>query len=49
MKNEFSMTEWPFEKGLVVSPFLTNLDLEASPHHSDQAWGGRGLVGCAVT
>lgn len=36
MKNESTMTEWPFEKGLTVPQFLTSLDLEASPHHSDQ-------------
>lgn len=49
MKHGSAMTEWPFEKGLAVSQFLTSLDLEASPHHSDQGWGERGLVGCAET
>lgn len=49
MKHRFAKTAWPFEKGLTVSPFLTSLDLEASPHHSEQTWGDGGFVGCAET
>lgn len=49
MQNESATTDWPFEKGLAVTQFLKSLGLEASPHHSDQACGGRVLAGCAVT
>lgn len=49
MKHESAMTEWPFEKGLAMSQFLTSFDLEASPSHPDEAWGERGSVGWAVT
>ena len=47
MKHGFAMTEWPFEKGLTVSPSLTSLDIEASPHRSEQTRrGDGGFRGC---
>lgn len=49
MKHRFAMTEWPFEKGLAVSQFLASLDLETSPHHSEQTWGDGGFMGWAET